>query len=147
MIGTARRLGVVDGLHRLRHDTVVGGDDQDHDVGGLGAARAHGREGLVTRRVEEGHLPVRRVYLISANVLGDAAELPFRHLGRTDCVEERRLAVVDVPHDRHHRRPRTALAGVRFLLLQDLALERADLEIEVELVRDQPRGGRDRAPR
>ena len=52
-------LGVVHRLDRLRHHAVVGRHHQDDDVGRLGAARAHGREGLVARRVEEGHLAVR----------------------------------------------------------------------------------------
>ena len=47
------RLGVVDRLDRLRHDAVVGGDDEDDDVGHLGAAGAHRGEGLVAGRVEE----------------------------------------------------------------------------------------------
>ncbi len=47
-------LGVVDGLNGLRHDAVVGGHDQDGDVGDLGAAGAHGGEGFVAGRVEEG---------------------------------------------------------------------------------------------
>ena len=37
----AGRLGVVDGFTRLRHDAVVGRDDQDDDVGDAGAAGAH----------------------------------------------------------------------------------------------------------
>ncbi len=51
-----RHLGganVVDRLLGLRHDAVVGGDDDDRDVGHLGAARAHGGERLVAGRVEE----------------------------------------------------------------------------------------------
>ena len=39
--------GVVDRLLGLRHDAVVGGDDDDGDVGDLGAAGAHRREGGV----------------------------------------------------------------------------------------------------
>ena len=35
------RLGVVDRLDRLGHDAVVGGDDEHHDVGRLGAAGTH----------------------------------------------------------------------------------------------------------
>ena len=50
----AGRLGVLDGLDGLRHDAVVGGDHQHHDVGDLRAARAHRGEGRVARRVEEG---------------------------------------------------------------------------------------------
>ena len=51
-------LGVVDGLDGLRHDAVVGGDHEDDDVGHLGAAGAHGREGLVAGRVDEGDLTI-----------------------------------------------------------------------------------------
>ena len=50
------RLGVADRLDRLRHDAVVGGHDQHDDVGHLGAAGAHRREGRVAGRVDEGDL-------------------------------------------------------------------------------------------
>ena len=70
----AGRLGVVDRLDRLRAQAVVGRDHQDHDVGDVGAARAHLRESLVARRVEEGDLRlVGQADLIGADVLGDAA--------------------------------------------------------------------------
>ena len=36
-----RRLRVGDGLLRLRHDAVVGRDDEDDEVGDARAARAH----------------------------------------------------------------------------------------------------------
>lgn len=42
------RLCVVDGFHRLRHHTVVGGDHQDRDIGGLRTTGTHGGERLVT---------------------------------------------------------------------------------------------------
>ena len=72
-------LGVIDGLHRLRHDAVVGGDHQHHDVGHLGAARAHGGERLVARRIDERDLlAVGRRHLIGADVLRDAAGLAGR---------------------------------------------------------------------
>src|SRR5947209_6094523 len=66
---------MVDGLHRLRHDAVVGGHDQDDDVRRLGTPSPHGRERFVTRRVEEGDLAVRRRDLIGPDVLRNAAEL------------------------------------------------------------------------
>ncbi len=56
MIGTSGGLGVVDGLDRLRHDAVVGGDDEHDDVGRVGAAGTHGGERLVARGVDEGDL-------------------------------------------------------------------------------------------
>src|SRR4051812_43183986 len=93
-------LGVVDRLARLRHHAVVGRDDDHRDVGDLGAAGAHGGERLVARRVEEGDRVVVVVDLVGADVLRDAACLTGGDLGLAHGVEQRRLAVVDVAHDR-----------------------------------------------
>ena len=107
------RLGVIDRFHRLRHHAVVGGDHQHDDVGDLGAARAHRREGGVAGRVDEGDLGAgRRRDLIGADVLGDAAGFAFRHLGGADGVEQRGLAVVDMAHDGDHRRARLDLRRI-----------------------------------
>ena len=37
-------------------------------------------------------------------MLGDAARLARHDVGLAQCVQKRRLAVIDVAHDRHHRR-------------------------------------------
>ena len=119
-----RHLGrprVGDGLLRLRHHAVVGCDDEDGDVGDLRAAGAHGGERLVARRVEEGDLPAVVVDLVGADVLGDAARLGRDDRALADRVEQRGLAVVDVAHDRHDRRPRLEiLLGVLVGLRVDL---------------------------
>ena len=112
-----RRAGVVDGLEGLGHDAVVGGDDEDRDVGHPGAAGTHGRERLVARRVEEDDALAVLDDLAGADVLGDAAALAGRDLGRPDGVEQARLAVVDVAHDGHDRRPR--LEQRRVVLLEE----------------------------
>ena len=49
-------LGVVDGLDGLRHDTVIGGNDQDDHIGDLRTTRAHGGKRLMARGVDEGDL-------------------------------------------------------------------------------------------
>ena len=92
-------LSVVDSLDGLRHDAVVGSDDQDDDVGHLGTAGTHGREGLVTRRVDEGDLAIADAHDRGADVLGDAAGLALGDAGVADGVAQRRLAMVDVAHD------------------------------------------------
>ena len=74
----ARLLGVVDGLDRLRHRAVVGGDDEHDDVGHLRAARAHGGERLVAGRVEEDDVAAVARDLVGADVLRDAAGLARR---------------------------------------------------------------------
>ena len=100
-VGRAR---VRDRLERLRHDAVVGGDDEHGDVGDLRAAGAHGGERLVARRVEEGDLPAVDLGLVGADVLRDPAGLGLDDRRLADRVEQRRLAVVDVAHDRDDRR-------------------------------------------
>jgi hypothetical protein len=96
-------LGVVDRFLGLRHHAIVGRDDQDDNVGRLGAAGTHRREGLVTRGVEEGDHAAIGFDVVGTDVLGNAAGFARRHLGAADVVEQRGLAVVDVAHDRHHR--------------------------------------------
>ena len=110
--GHARRLGVVDGLDRLGHDAVVGGHHQHGDVGDLGSARTHGREGLVTGRVEEDDAAAVDDGLAGADVLGDAATLAVGDGGLADGVEQAGLAVVDVAHDGHDRGTLDELVGV-----------------------------------
>ena len=133
------RAGVVDRLQRLGHHAVVGGDHQDRDVGDLGAACAHGREGLVTGRVEEDDAPAVVGDLAGADVLGDAAALAAGDVGRADGVEKARLAVVDVAHDGHDRGARHELGRVG-VLEEDLLGGLGDGRLAVGLGR--LRGGR-----
>ena len=90
---------MIDGLDRLRHDTVVGGDDQHDDVGDLGAALTHLGERCVARGVDEGDLAAVALDHVGTDVLGDAAGLAGHDVGVADAVEQRGLAVVDVTHD------------------------------------------------
>src|SRR5690242_15049821 len=135
----ARRLRVVQRLGRLRLHAVVGRDHQDHQVGGLGPAGPHGREGLVTRGVNEGDLALVAVYLglhlVGADVLGDAAGFPGHQVGVPDRVEQLGLAVVDVTHDRDHRRAGHQV-GVLALVLAELDVERLEQLAVLFLGRD-----------
>ena len=60
MIGHLGVLGVVKRLERLGHHTVVGSNDQDHDIGDLGATGTHLGKGLVARSIEEDDVPTLR---------------------------------------------------------------------------------------
>ncbi len=135
-----RGAGVRDGLLRLRHDAVVGCDDEHRDVRHLRAAGAHGGERFVARRVEERDLPAVDVDLVGADVLRDAACLGRDDLRVADRVEQRRLAVVDVAHDRDDRRTRDErLFGivVRLRLVALLVGRVLDLHLALELGADQ----------
>ena len=107
---------MVDGLLGLRHDAVVGGHDDDGNVGDVGAAGAHLGERLVAGGVEEGDRLAAVLDAPGADHLGDAAGLGVDNVAAADAVEQRRLAVVDVAHDRDHRGARhQVLRGVGLL--------------------------------
>ncbi len=73
------RPGVVDGLDGLRLDSVVGGDNEHHQVGDLRAACTHGSERFVAGSVyEDDWMTVGRLDLVRADALGDAAGLARR---------------------------------------------------------------------
>ena len=57
---------------RLRHDAVVSGYHQDHDVGNLGAAGAHAGKRFVAGRIDEDDLAAVLFDVISADVLRDS---------------------------------------------------------------------------
>ena len=88
-------------LARLRHDAVVGGDHEQHDVdaGRAGDHLAH--ELLVAGHVDDAHrAPARQLELREAELDGDAALLLLRQavgIGAGERLDERGLAVVDVP--------------------------------------------------
>src|SRR5512133_1755069 len=141
------RLGVVDRLHGLAHDPVVGGDHQHGDVGDGRAPGPHGGERLVARGVDEGHQATvgARPDLVGTDVLGDAAGLAGDHVGVADGVEQLGLAVVDVAHDGHDRRAGTQVllaVGLGVLpaldLLEGVGLARVDdLDAGADLVGEQ----------
>ena len=76
------------GFDRLRHDTVVGADHQDHDIRDLGASRTHGRERRMARSVQESDHAFGCFHMVRADVLRNAARLARRHLGTAYVVEQ-----------------------------------------------------------
>jgi hypothetical protein len=100
-------------LHGLRHYAVIGGDDQNHDVGHLGAPRPHCCKRGVAGRIDEGDLCAGgRGYLIGAYMLGDAASFARRYFRGTNGIKERSLAMIDVAHDRDDWRAGLELRGI-----------------------------------
>ena len=127
--------GVGDRLLGLGHHAVVGSDDEDGDVRHLRAAGAHRGERFVARRIEESDLAAVDLGLVGADVLRDPAGLGLDDRGLANRIEQRRLAVVDVAHDRHDRRTRCeillgVLEDLRQLLLVGGVLDR-DLAVEL----------------
>jgi hypothetical protein len=117
-LGGAR---MVDRLERGRHDAVIRRDDENDDVGHVRAARAHGGERLVARRVEESDEMLAALHGVGTHVLRDAARLARGDARLADRIEQRGLAMVDVAHERDDRRTR-----LEFRRLGRLGLRRLD---------------------
>ena len=90
-------------LNRLRFNTVVRGDHEDDDVRCLRSARSHRGKCRMAWRVEEGDAALFGVDMISADMLRDTTCLTGRDLGASNIVEQRGLAVIDMPHNRNNR--------------------------------------------
>ena len=134
------RLGVVDRLDCLLHHRIIGCNDEDHDVGDVGTARAHLGKGLVTGRIDEGNeVAGLGLDLVGADMLRDAARFASRHICRPDGVEKAGLAVVDMPHHGDDRRARLQARRVVLGTFEadfDVGF-RHPLHLVPELLRDQ----------
>ena len=100
--GDAGRSCVINGLQRLRHHAIIGGNHQDNDVGDFGATGAHACECLVTGGIDKDDFAVVFLDLVCADVLRDAASFATSHVGLANGVKQRCFAVIDVTHDRNH---------------------------------------------
>ena len=100
-------LCMIDGFHRLRHDAVIGSYHEHDDIRSIRTARPHGRERFMAGGIEERDLvTARHPHLVGTDMLRDATGLTGDDVRRPKRVQQRRLAVIDMTHDRHHRRAR-----------------------------------------
>src|ERR1700688_3352176 len=94
-----RSLGVIDGFGRLRHDAIIGSDNEHNNVGYISAARAHGGEGGVARCVDESKHRAIMIDAVSADVLRDSTRFTGRYARLANRVHERGLAMIDMSHE------------------------------------------------
>ncbi len=107
---------MVNRLDGLWHHPIVSGDDQDGDIGDLGSSCPHGREGLMARGVYKGDPLALRLHLIGTYVLRDPPCFPSNHVCPPDHIQKGGLAMVHVPHHRHHWRAEGQFGLLRRLL-------------------------------
>ena len=112
---------MINRLYGLRHHVVVGGNDDNHKVGHLGAAGTHSRKRLVTGSIEECDMaPVGQLHIIRTYMLGDTACLTGNNISFANIVEKRSLAMVDVTHDGDNRRTALEVFLAVFLLMNGI---------------------------
>ena len=121
--GDAGSLGVVDRLHGLGLDTVLGSHHQDGDIRDHGAPGTHGGKCLMAGGVQEGNGLAVNLHLIGADMLGNAAGLTGGHMGVADIVQEGGLAVVHVAHNHHHGGTRHQILFLVLAVVDELLLD------------------------
>ncbi len=98
--------GMIDGLDGLIHDAVIGGHDQNNDIGNLRSAGPHRCKRLVTGGIQEHNIPAVDMHMIGADRLRDASRFTVGNIGLPDGIQQGGFAVIDMSHDGHHRSTR-----------------------------------------
>ena len=117
----------------LWHHPVVGGNDQNHNVSDICAARAHCAESGMAGGIQKRNLlqltfsfRMRKRNRIGANVLRDPARFTGSHIRFADDVQQSRLPMIDMAHDRDHGGAGAHVFGLVFLVELNFADRRMD---------------------
>ena len=98
---------MVQRFNRLGHNSVVGSDNKNCDVGNLSTTGTHCGKRLVTRGVDKCDCAIDAVvlgvYLVGTDVLGNSTSLAGLNIRVTNRVEQTSLTVIDVTHDGDNR--------------------------------------------
>ena len=114
---------MADRLFRLGHHAVIRSNHDDRDVRDTCTTCTHGGEGLVARGIKEEDAAITALHLACTEMLRDAAALTCGDRRLAQCVQQARLAVVNVTHHRDDRRTRLKL-GADALLKENLLRRR-----------------------
>ena len=110
-----------DSLPGSRHHRVVSRNNNNSYIGNLSTAGTHGRESLVSGRIEEGYLTTTfQRNAVSSNMLGNTSRLAGDDICIADVVEQRGFSMVNMAHDGDNRRPWHELALIIYLLAYGL---------------------------
>ena len=113
-------LGMVDGFHGLRHDTVVCRYDKDCDIGAVGTAHTHGGKCLMPRGIQECNRTIADPDDRGTDCLCNTAALTVGYMCMTDSIQKRSLAVIDMAHHADNRRTRFQILRIVLDILQKL---------------------------
>ena len=109
---------MIDGFHRLRHNTIVGCYNNNSDICYFCSTSTHSRKGFMTRCIQESNTTaVRQLHIISTNMLSDTTRFTGNHIRITDIIQQRSLTMVNVSHHRNNRWTRNPIFFVIFIFI------------------------------
>ena len=112
---------MVDCLNGLRHHAVVCCYYQNCNIGRLCTTHTHCSKCLMSRSIQECDLLTIDLYGICTDVLGDTTGLAGGNVGRTDCIQQRSLTMVNMTHNTDYRRSCNHIVLILFFLFQKLS--------------------------
>ena len=111
---------MVNCLHGLGHNAVVGRYYQNGNIRCIGTTHTHSGKCFVSGCIEEGNLSVVDGYGISTDVLGNTACFPVGYVGLTDGIQKGCFTVVNVTHYADNGRTGNQIFIVFIIFLQQL---------------------------
>ena len=87
----------------LGHYPIICSHHQDDNICPLGAAGAHGGKRCMPWSIQERDQFTVMFNLVSANMLGDPTGFTSCHFGMPDGIQQRGLAMINMPQNGNHR--------------------------------------------
>jgi len=102
--GNIGRPCMVNRLNRLRHDTIVRGNDKDNNIRHKGASCPHSGKSLMAGGINKNNLFTVDIYLISTDMLCYSSGLPVSHIRIAYRIKKERFPMIDMSHYGNNRR-------------------------------------------
>ena len=104
-----------DRFKRLRHEAVICCNHNNHNISDIRSPGAHGGEGGVAGRVEEGYFVAIALDAVGTDVLRDAAGFTGCDAGFANGIEKGGFAVVHMAHESDNRGAKLKLVDLGWL--------------------------------
>ncbi len=111
---------MIDRLYRLRHNAIIGSNNQDCNIGNISTSCTHCGKCLVSRCIQERDIFALILHLICTDMLGNSAGFSGSNMGIADSVQNRSLTVVNVTHNNNNRATLFSIFGIIIFFNQAL---------------------------
>ena len=96
---------MVDSLNGLRHNSIIGSDNDNSDISYFSTTGTHSSKCLMTRSIKESNMSsVFKFDIVSTDMLCYTSSLSCNNIGVADMVEQRGLTMVNMSHNSYDRR-------------------------------------------
>ena len=128
-------LRMIDSFDGLRHNTIIGCNNEDNNIGDLCTPSPKRSKCLMAGRIEKCNVLPLQGDFIRSYMLCDAACFSFSYFCLPYSIKQRGLTVVDMAHNGNHRRPEDEVLPFFDKLANDIHLLcRGEFDLDAEMV-------------